>query len=101
MKKSKYKELIFRSEAGLNRWLLKMTHQIVDFKDLGQDMSRMWIHETGEILHCDFHSKLYSGRFIEREKVEVGKPINIWDNENSRYDTYQNLVVEEIKPSVK
>lgn len=91
---AKFKDLKFNSEAEMNEWLKKVTYKVIDLKDNGQDMQRIWVHETGEILNCDFHSSIYCGKFIDMKKLAVGNHLNIWDEEKKRYKIYERLFIE-------
>jgi hypothetical protein len=91
---AKFKDLKFKSKVEMNEWLKKVTHKVIDLKDNGQDMQRIWVHETGEILNCDFHSSIYCGKFIDMKKLVVGNHLNIWDDEKKRYKIYQGLFIE-------
>jgi hypothetical protein len=94
--KAKFIDLKFVSSTHLSQWLAKETYKMVDLKDKGQDMQRIWIHKTGEILNADFHSALYCGKFVDLTNLSEGKPIQIWDNESESYIAYSGLIVEEI-----
>lgn len=92
--KAKFKDLKFNSEVEMNEWLKKVTYKIIDIKDNGQDMQRIWIHETGEILNCDFHSSIYCGKFIDMKKLAISNYFNIWDEIKKRYEIYEGLFIE-------
>lgn len=94
--KAKFKDLKFKSEHEMNNWLKEVTFKIIDLKDNGQDMQRIWVHETGEILNSDFNSEIYCGKFIDMKKLAVGNHLNIWDESNERYKIYEGLFVESL-----
>jgi hypothetical protein len=94
MKQPKFKDLTFKNYEELNKWLTETSFKKIHLKDFGQDMLTMWVHKSGEILHCDFHSRIYSGKFIDMTKLAVGNNLNIWDNEKKRYAAYGRLLVE-------
>lgn len=96
MKVSKFRNLKFKNEAKLNAWLKINTYFKIGLKDYGQDMLTIWVHETGEILNCDFHSRIYSGKFLDMGRLDVGNYINIWDNEKKRYNVYKKLIIESL-----
>lgn len=91
---AKFKDVTFNSREELGQWLKKLTHKIIDLKDNGQDMQRIWVHESGEILYSDFHSSIYCGKFIDMKKLVVGNHLNIWDEGKNRYRIYTGLFVE-------
>ena len=94
--KAKFKDLIFNSYKELNKWLKENTFKVITLKDYGQDMQKIWVHESGEILYCDFHGSIYIGKFIDMKKLVVGNHLNIWDDEKNRYIIYSKLFVEEL-----
>lgn len=98
MKKSKpqFKDLQFKSEKKFNNWLNKNTFKRIHLKDVGLDILTIWIYNTGEILHCDFHSRIYNGRFVDLSKLNIGDSINIWDKDKEKYIVYSGLVIESI-----
>lgn len=81
-----FKELRFETEELFQEWLKATTAKVIRLEDLGQDMQVIHVHETGEILHCDWNSRIYNGKFMSNP--EVGKPLII-DG-----DTYARLIVE-------
>jgi len=88
-----YKSKTFTTKAAFEKWLSNLTHIKVAFKDLGGDLSVMWIHKTGEILNCDFHSFIYNGKFVELP-VELEKPIKIYFGKKEGYKTMGGLIIE-------
>jgi len=94
--KAKFKDLIFNSYKELNKWLKENTFKVITLKDYGQDIQKIWVHESGEILNCDFYGSIYIGKFIDMKKLVVGNHLNIWDDEKNRYVIYSKLFVEEL-----
>lgn len=93
---AKFKDLKFKSEFEMYEWLKSVTYKVIYLEDKGQDMQRIWVHETGEIINCDFHSSIYCGKFIDMKKLVIGNPINIWDEEKNKYKNYGGLIIEAI-----
>ena len=93
---SKFKNEHLNSRDEFEGWLLAITSKKIQLKDLGSDMQVIYIHESGEILHTDFFSGMYNGRFINIEKLEVGKPIELYDEEKNEFIAYGGLIPEEI-----
>jgi len=91
-----FKTKMFQNEREFKKWLTKTAYQVITFKDLGQDMQSIYVHSTGEILHCDFHSALYAGKFINTEHVKIDQEIEIWDDEKTAFIPYRKLIVEQI-----
>jgi len=96
MKYSQFRLLTFKSKEDLSDWLNKTAFRIINLKGYGQDMLTIWAHDTGEILHCDFHSQIYTGKFIDMKKLCTGNHLNIWDDRKNRYVIYENLFVESL-----
>lgn len=94
--KPQFNELTFKSEAELNKWLKKVTFKIIDLEDNGQDMQKIWVHETGEILNSDFNSQIYIGKFIDMKKLSVGNCLNIFEDDKKQSKPYKKLVIENI-----
>ena len=61
----------------------------------------MWVHRTGEILHCDFCARVYNGRFVNVDEIKVGEPVLIYNNESSSYDIMHGLVVSDFTTNDK
>jgi hypothetical protein len=93
---SKFRNLRFNSEAEMNEWLKETTFKIIDLVDNGDDMQRIWVRESGEILNCDFHSSIYNGKFVDIEKLDVGNTLNIFDEEKQCYRVYEQLIIKAI-----
>lgn len=93
---AKFKHLKFNSYKELDKWLKENTFKVITLKDYGQDMQKIWVHESGEILNCDFHGSIYNGKFINMKKLVVGNHLNIWNDEKNRYVIYSKLFVEEL-----
>ena len=75
MKKPKFKDLKFESHKDLEKWLKSNSKFILELQDKGQDLLKIWVHKTGEILDCNANQNLYLGEFVDLEKLEKGKPI--------------------------
>lgn len=52
-KGDKTKSLPFEVEADFNEWLEKTTFKKIFLKDKGQDLMKLWISESGEILNAN------------------------------------------------
>jgi hypothetical protein len=90
-----FNALRFETRDEWNNWLNIHKYKTIHLADMGQgDISIMVVHSTGEILDCDYHSKMYIGKFMHTKSLEAGVPINIWDGK--KWDIYANLVPEKI-----
>lgn len=96
MKKSQFNHLTFSTHAEFSEWLSKHKHQTILLEDKGQDIQKIIIHETGEILDCDFCSGLYNGKFVNLEKIKAGEPIELWNDTKSDWDIMGGLVTEHV-----
>ena len=88
--KPKFKELTFDSEELFQSWLKENTAKIINLNPVF-DITKIWVHSSGEILHCDFHGRIYNGKFINLKSLKIGSPLII-DSEVVR-----GLVVESIE----
>ena len=97
---AKFDKVQFKNKAELNKWLEETYYFKINLVDFGQDMLTMWVHETGEILQCDFHSRIYAGKFIDVSQLSDGKPIVIKRKLSSGKiwpETMERLVVEKLE----
>jgi hypothetical protein len=78
-KKPQFDKIKFRTKHEFSKWL--KNPDIAPIKillvDKGQDISQFWVHSTGEIIHSDFHSEIYRGKFIRLGSLDVGDPLCI------------------------
>ena len=93
---SQFKHLKFKTDKELQKWLLKNSYRAIYLQSLGQDMEKIQIHKSGEILDTDFHSKLYVGKFINVDALRVDVPLQIWNDDESNWTIYSRLIPEEI-----
>ena len=96
IKQAQFLEYRFKNEELFKEWLRSIWSKKIRLVDKGQDMTAMWIHETGEILHCNFHASIYDGRFVDLESLQECSAIRLWNNESLEWDVMNNLVVESI-----
>lgn len=100
MKKAIFKELTFKNKDEFDSWLNATTFKKITLKDLGQDMLNIWVHESGEILNCDFHWRVFTGKFIDMNKLKVGDNLRIWDEDEGGFVWYSGLIVKKLsRPS--
>lgn len=91
MKKPQFKDLTFKSQKEFNEWLGKTADKQIILEDLAHDLTKIWVHESGEILHCNFHANIYNGKFINMDILDKFAPLQI-DGE-----FFYGLIVEQIK----
>lgn len=96
-KKPQFAGLNFLNLSAFKAWLKNHTWKIIEFQDLGQDMQRMYIHKSGEILHCDFHSQLYNGKFVNLDTLNIGEKLQTYSDKRGNYTTWTRLIIENIK----
>jgi len=94
MKQAKFKELTFKNKEAFDKWLNENTFKTIHLKDYGQDMLTIWVHETGEILHSDFHSRIYAGLFVDTKKLAVEYYLDIWDEDKNKYVLHLGLLID-------
>ena len=92
MKKAQFKEFTFKTAGDFNTWLMKTSAKAIHFEDKGQDMRTMYVHKSGEILHCDFHARIYNGKFVGMESLNPGKPVLILEGES--FEPQHRLIIE-------
>lgn len=66
---SKFKDIVFKSEKEFSSQLTTNMKYIVEL-DGSQDLSKIWVHESGEILHCNMQASVWNGAFIDIKKSE-------------------------------
>ncbi len=98
-RQSQFKELTFANEKEFNEWLEKNQSIVIDLEGR-QDMSRIHVHAYGEILHTDFHSKLYAGRFIGIDNLAKGNYMRITD-EHGEMQIMQGLCIHSVRKMVE
>ena len=93
---SQFKELMFKSETEFNEWLEKTTHKKIFLKDKGQDLMKLWVSESGEILHANMQSYIWNGRFVNMETLAKNTHLCLWNNQTSEWDV-MNFEVDVVK----
>lgn len=83
---SQFKEITFKSETEFNEWLEKTTHKKIFLKDKGQDLMKLWVSESGEILHANMQSSIWNGRFVNMETLAKNTNLCLWNNQTSEWD---------------
>ncbi len=87
MKTSSFKELQFNSEQEFENWLGETTFKKIFFRDNGQDLMKIHVAQSGEIIYCNMQSSIWNGKFVNMAKLEKGLPIQFWDDTKSDWDT--------------
>lgn len=90
----KYKEVVFSTQEEFEDWLASTTYKELIFDDLGQDLRRMHIDERGEILHCNYHGRIYNGSFVNLKELEEFTPVQIL--EKGAWVVKYGLLINEI-----
>lgn len=83
---SQFKEITFKSETEFNEWLEKITHKKIFLKDKGQDLMKLWVSESGEILHANMQSSIWNGRFVNMDTLAKNTNLCLWNNQTSEWD---------------
>ena len=93
-----FKNVRFEGQDGMKafrKWLAENTKWILELEDQGQDLTKIWVHETGEILHCDAHAGIYNGKFLNLEYLNEGDNIQVWSEEDKEWCP-KVLVIENV-----
>lgn len=83
---SQFKEITFKSETEFNEWLEKTTHKKIFLKDKGQDLMKLWVSESGEILHANMQSSIWNDQFVNMERLAKNTNLCLWNNKTSEWD---------------
>ena len=70
--KPKFRHLKFASEAIFEKWLFENTYKIVEIRDNGQDLIKIWLHSSGEIIYANAQHSIWLGQFVDMSKLAVG-----------------------------
>jgi Superinfection exclusion gene product 17 len=100
-KQPKFKDLRFETEQDFDDWL-RFTH-LVRIELFGeQDLTTIYIAESGEILHTNLQSSIWCGKFadVDLSKHEEKNYLKIFNNDLMKWET-TNLEIEEIIPNTK
>ena len=93
--KPKYVTQKFKTKKEFSEWLANTTFKKLILSNLGQDMRKIWVAESGEILHCDFQSSFYNGKFVNMAELSEYSPLEIL--EEGQWAVKMNLLVDEIQ----
>lgn len=94
-KQPQFKDLTFNSKKEFNSWLIANNEYVIDFDDLGQDLLRIWVHATGEILDANLQQSIWNGLFVNVEKLNEYEPIEMWMDE--QWTVMGKLVIDQIR----
>lgn len=89
-----YKKLTFKNKRMFEKWLNKTTYKQIVFEDNGQDLMKIWIAESGEIINCNQQSSIWNGKFVDLVMLEVGLNIDFWNLNRENWDTMDFIVSE-------
>jgi len=91
-----FKDLKFDSAEDLHKWLLENACYVVELVDFGQDLLKVWIHESGEILDCNAHQSIYVGKFVDTNLLVEGNCLWIYDDIEQKFMFYMRLIADKI-----
>jgi hypothetical protein len=94
--KAQFKDQKFGTDRAFRVWLEHHWYYMITFYDHKQDLSVMWIHKSGEILHSDFSQAVYAGKFVDTNLIKRDQPLRIFNPNTLQYDTYKGLVIEAV-----
>lgn len=88
-----YKHLTFGSPMLFDKWRAETATILVDFRDNGQDLLRIWIAGNGEIIDCNLQAWVWNGKFVKLDELVTGQGIQLW--RDGEY-TLMDFIVEKI-----
>ena len=94
MKKAQYKNLKFDTPEDFDHWLQATYHCTVEFQDMGQDLLKIWLAESGEIIHANLQASIWNGCFANMTLLTEFTPISL--QEGDEWVRYDSLVIEKI-----
>ena len=94
MKKAQYQNLQFDDREAFNGWLDETTHCTVEFQDMGQDLIKIWVAQSGEILHANLQASIWNGRFVNMESLTDFAPIYLQKKDD--WIRMEGLIAEKI-----
>ena len=97
--KPEYVTQKFKTKKEFGEWLADTTFKKLILSNLGQDVRKIWVAKSGEILHSDFQSSLYNGKFLNMAELSEFCPIEIL--EDGQWAVKMNLLVEKIHNSLE
>lgn len=99
MKTPQFKEVSFKKTINFKTWLKATTFKKVNLEDKGQDMQNVFIHSTGEILHCDFHAGIYNGKFVNLNALGEGQALEIYNHIDGTFSPLNGLIINKVTES--
>lgn len=85
----------FDTEEAFNEWLKKTASIIICFAWGGQDLTKIWVASSGEILHADMQVSVWNGAFVDLKSLTVGFPIQMYNY--GKWQEMGRLTVETIE----
>lgn len=99
-KVSKYKNLKFKSHSEFSDWLRTTMFKTIHLVDNGQDITRIYIDEFGEVLHTNWQAKIYNGRFVNLDTLKKNTNLVFWNPDSKEWDV-SNLQVSNVELMTK
>lgn len=92
----KYKDLRFNNKKQLEKWLDENRHCTIHLAGQ-QDMQKLDVHSTGEILNTDYHGGIYIGKFVNLDPTELqkGQPLEIWEDDKGWKPMF-GLIIDDV-----
>lgn len=91
---STFKNKKFETEVEFYKWLDETTYKIIFFKDNGQDLLKLWISESGEIIHTNLQMYIWTGRFINLNTLKEDCYIQMWNTQLNEWVTMDFFVID-------
>lgn len=100
-KQPKFKHLRFETKKEFEEWLYRTYTFRIELVGL-QDLTTIFIAESGEILHTNLQSSIWCGKFadVDLSKHDEINYIKIFNNDLLKWET-TDLEIEKIIPNTK
>lgn len=98
--KAKYRDLAFKTGEEYQKWLNDTTDKIITFKDKGQDLTKIWIDERGEILNSIYQTEIWNGGIVDKNRLAINKPVFLLSNDRTQW-CRSDFIIESIEENKK
>lgn len=83
---AKFKKLTFNSEKEFNEWLDKTTFVKVFLNQKGQDLTKLWLADSGEVLHANMQAKIWNGKFVNMKTLKQNTNLCFFNENTNEWD---------------
>lgn len=82
---SQYKDITFNSLPEFNDWLEKTAFKTIYLENKGQDITKVFVVESGEIIHTNFQARFWNGRFVNMETLARNTNLCVWNDQTKEW----------------